>query len=112
VVVGNHRDFVRAFVLGSIRSALGDASNLAPFYAFIVGVLAQRVFLFDTARPIGTSSVAALQQNFCSCIGTTHFDLRLAERGVSFDCRGWVHFIILDFRTRRAAARQCLRLLR
>jgi hypothetical protein len=26
-----------------------------------------------------------------------HFDLRLAECGLSFDCRGWVHFITLDF---------------
>jgi hypothetical protein len=39
-----------------------------------------------------------------------HFDLRRAEHGLSFDCRGWVLFITLDFRTRRAAARQCLRL--
>jgi hypothetical protein len=59
---------------------------------------------------IGMSSVADEQQHFCSCVGTTHFDLRLAQRGLSFDCRGWVHFITLDFRTRRAAARQCLRL--
>jgi hypothetical protein len=59
---------------------------------------------------IGMSSVADQQQNSCCCVGTTHFDLRLAQRGLSFDCRGWVHFITLDFRTRRAAARQCLRL--
>ena len=55
-------------------------------------------------------SVAARQLNFCSCFGTTHFDLRRAKRGLSSAHRGWVHFIFIDFRTRRAAARQCLRL--
>jgi hypothetical protein len=35
-------------------------------------------------------SVAARQLNFCFCYGTTHFDLRRAQRGLSFTHRGWV----------------------
>jgi hypothetical protein len=44
--------------------------------------------------------VAARQLNFCSCFETTHFDLRRAQRGLSFTHRGGVHFIAINFRTR------------
>ena len=37
-------------------------------------------------------SVAVRQLNFCSCFGTTHFDLRLAQRGLSSTHRGWGRF--------------------
>jgi hypothetical protein len=54
-------------------------------------------------------SMSRKQQGFCSCYGTAHFDLHLAQRGLSSAHRGWVHFIFIDFRTRRAAVRKCLR---
>jgi hypothetical protein len=36
--------------------------------------------------------VAAQQQTFCSCFGTSHFNLRLIRHGLNFAHRGWVHF--------------------
>ena len=36
--------------------------------------------------------VAALQRNFCSCSGTTHFGLRPARHALNFAYRGWGRF--------------------
>jgi hypothetical protein len=58
-------------------------------------------------RIINKGAVATGQLNFCSCFGTTHFDLR---RPNVVHRRGAVHVMIVNFRTRRAAARQYLRL--
>jgi hypothetical protein len=44
--------------------------------------------------------VAARQLNHGSCVGTTYFDLRGAQRGFSSEYRAGVHFITINFRTR------------
>ena len=41
----------------------------------------------------GNGAVASLQLNFCSCFGTTNFDLPLPQRGLSFRYRGGVDFV-------------------
>jgi hypothetical protein len=37
---------------------------------------------FSLQRKWRPDEVTAQQQGFCSCVGTAHFDLRLAERGL------------------------------
>jgi nucleotide-binding universal stress UspA family protein len=61
-------------------------------------------------RPVGVGAVTTQQQNFCSCLGTAHLDLPVIICALSSAHRGWTGFISINFRTRRAAARECLRL--
>jgi hypothetical protein len=56
----------------------------------------------------GLIPVATKQQSLRSCLGTAHFDLRLAQRGFSSAHRG-IHKQSI-FKARPAAARKCLRL--
>jgi hypothetical protein len=45
---------------------------------------------FDSRlRIFSNGAVAPRQLNFCSCFGTTHFDLRRAQRVLSSVHRGW-----------------------
>jgi hypothetical protein len=48
-------------------------------------------------RIFSNGAVASPQLNFCSCFGTTNFDLPLAQRGLSFRYRGGVDFIAINF---------------
>jgi hypothetical protein len=53
-------------------------------------------------------SVAARQLNFCSCFGTTHFDLRRAQRGLS--STGAINFRTRASRSAKMPAAFCLAL--